>query len=233
MNNVIIGLISASISAAVTYILTKRVYERKMDKLAEKTTKELLMKEEQLSEMHRVFVKSQPMPESLKRQKIWDTIIEKTKSNTYIPKTDEEVVKEFRDGIMAARTTTEERYSEAMGAIKTYGGDESPSDISVFKEISFEVYDSDEEGYDKEDLSYYMSCGDLYDDRDYLLDDPKGVIGLNSKELEDRVDTAINFDGANMFYIRDDDTRTDYCITIFGPETMSPYEASLDPSDDE
>lgn len=218
MNNIIVGMIAASTAAGVTFIFTRRYYNKKLDHLANATTEEVRSMHEQLKEVHRIFVEDQPIEVASSRQKTWDAIANSVKSNA--GKTDEEVVQEFRSGIENAKKNKEEG-SDILRAYSPVQKDEVvvneeivpdtiTNDPDIFLITELEFHDMDTRRT-KGELHLWMVEEGLYDDADEPLDACKGFIGMTLEELMDFVDAHADTD---YLYFRNEKTKADYSVIV-------------------
>lgn len=241
MNKILIALLSSAVSAGVTWFITKHVYNKKMDTLANKATDEINNMRNQLDALHKEFVVNRPIEEAVENMKKWDNIASQTKIDkeyndtlsvlkTYSDgKSDEEVVTEFRQNILAGRELAKQRTNYAE-LTKSYDR-ESPSfgeripnakvilpeDGPTIKEISMDEF-ADEEVYEKSYLSLYEDERMLYDEDGTELS-CKGVLGVSLDELLKRA----NEDGEDAFYFKDIITERAYQVDIY----MGTYEEDV------
>lgn len=242
MNKIICGLIGAAVGAAVSWFITKKTYEKKMDILVESTNQEVESMHNQLTELHRIFVTSQPTTVAISRQKQWDEIASAAKSTvgaTYKPKTDEQVVDEFRANIEKAKEESTpavdfEKYKEEA---TRYAPDEITQDEPKIFEITAEEYYNGDPGYFKNELDLYMLEEAVYGDcNDPDSTEPvaglKGLIGMTEEELMDRIDIYYESDteadkhDKDHLYFRNTNTSMDYELIVHR-EGNSPYYESI------
>lgn len=236
MNKILIGLFSAAAGAAVSWFLTKRHYEKKMDNLVASTNDEVGAMHQQLSELHRIFVTTQPTTVAMERQKQWDDIAKNAGSTvgaTYKPRTDEEIVQEFREGIKAAKQEANKPLSEEFARYsekaQTYVPDEIENDSPTIYEITAEEYFHGDPGYAKQELALYMLEEDVYDvDSSERIDGLKGFIGMTSEELMERIDIYYDDDtdadkyDKDHLYFRNENVSMDFEVQVHR-EGNSPY----------
>lgn len=222
MNKILVSLISAAVGAAVSWFITKRVYEKKMDDLANATVEEVQAMHEQITNLHKVFVEEQPIEVADARQKTWDQIAEA--SGSTIGKTDAEVVKEFRDNILAAREQKERENDITGYAVETAQYTSDPVNPDTYKGPSIYLiteleYEDGDPGYSKEEWSMWLKEEGIYDEYGEPVDAVKGFIGLTYEELAESLPHPASSDPgdierADWLYYRNENLRTDYAIHI-------------------
>lgn len=238
MNKIIIGIVSAAVGAAVSWFVTKKIYDKKLDNLVASTNEEVESMHKQLSDLHRIFVETQPTTVAMERQKQWDEIAKEANSTvgaTFKPKTDEEVVNEFRAGIDNAKKEKKDipdvfkQYSESA---QTYTPDEINTEPTIY-EITAEEYFNGDPGYSKNELDLYMLEEDVYDrDTTERVDGLKGFIGMTPEELMDRVDIYYDDDteadkyDKDHLYFRNENCTMDFEVQVHR-EGNSPYYETL------
>ena len=213
MKNLIIGILSAMAGAGVTYFLTKRHYEKQIDTLTSKVSKDMADMQDRLDRVHEEFVEKQTTEVASNRQKIWDDICKNPTANSSVGMSDEEAAANMRAGQVQA---------EYNNIINTY----TPPARTVpdaIKEITRNEMISDER--DLVRLSFFKSSGDLFDGQNRRIDEPAHLIGINGVELTSRI--ANLDDGETTLYFRNDTLVEDYEISIFEPDVPDPIEASL------
>ena len=232
MNKVIISLISAAVGAAASWFITKKIYDKKIDNLVASTNEEVGAMHQQLSELHKIFVDDQPTTVALERQKQWDKIAKDAGSKvgaTYTPKTDDQVVEEFRAGIEAANAKPNVDFNVYKEETAKYVPEEIENDGPTIYEITAEEYYNGDPGYSKNELDLYMLEEDVYDaDTTERVDGLKGYIGMTPEELMERVDIYYSddteedkFDKDHLFF-RNENITMDFEIIVHR-EGNSPY----------
>lgn len=229
MNKIIISLFSAAAGAAISWFITKRHYEKKLDEFAESTTDEVASMHEQLSDLHKVFVTEQPIEVAGERQKMWDKIANKAGSR--VGKSDAEVVQEFREGILRAKAQSEGVDVEAWKeTTNPYVSDKDiPYEVggSIYPITSLEFYEG-ETKHTKEEMTLWMLEEALYDDYEEPIDAPKGSLGVTLEELMEMVpiifdsDTEEEREAKSHLYFRNDNLKEDYEVKI-NREGYSPW----------
>ena len=238
MNKIIIGIVSAAVGAAVSWFVTKKIYDKKLDNLVASTNEEVESMHKQLSDLHRIFVETQPTTVAMERQKQWDEIAKEANSTvgaTFKPKTDEEVVNEFRAGIDNAKKEKKDipdvfkQYSESA---QTYTPDEINTEPTIY-EITAEEYFNGDPGYSKNELDLYMLEEDVYDrDTTERVDGLKGFIGMTPEELMGRIDIYYDDDteadkyDKDHLYFRNENCTMDFEVQVHR-EGNSPYYETL------
>lgn len=232
MNKIFISAISLAVGAAVSWFITKKVYDKKINNLVASTNEEVEAMHKQLSELHKTLVDEQPTTVALENQKKWDEIAKTAGSKvgaTYAPKTDDQVVEEFRANIEAANVAPTPSFAEYKEEAAKYIPDEIQNDGPTIYEITAEEYYHGDPGYTKTDLDLYMLEEDVYDtDTSERIDGLTGFIGMTVEELMDRIDiyydddtTEDEFDKDHL-YFRNENITGDFEVHVHR-EGNSPY----------
>lgn len=179
------GLVTGAVSA---YILTKKIFTKKLQAEADACNKAMKETQNELKEIKRVFIDSQPPEIAGERAKKWREIVKDTTNN--VPLAEEESEPEPTPTETESETPKPKtEWTDYSAISKTYGSEDKPKPPEPAYPITRDEFNKAARDEHLAVLVWYynLDLDELVDDFDEPVEDIYGYLGVTETDLKEMV----------------------------------------------